>query len=87
MPPWNENRLGHKSIVQTREVRAHKRYGGILGFAFSASKTWCRKFSELPDVPREHEESLPSVQGALSIARPPEVSRFGSFVKPTTDWF
>jgi hypothetical protein len=28
-----------------------------------------------------------SLQGALSVARPPEVSRFGSFVKPTADWF
>jgi Domain of unknown function (DUF1330) len=28
-----------------------------------------------------------SVQGALSVARSPEVSRFGSFVEPTADWF
>jgi hypothetical protein len=28
-----------------------------------------------------------SLQGALSVARPPEVSRFGTFVKPTVDWF
>jgi hypothetical protein len=28
-----------------------------------------------------------SLQGALSVARPPEVSRFGTFVKPTVDLF
>ena len=28
-----------------------------------------------------------SVQGALNAARPPEVGRFDSFVKPTADWF
>jgi hypothetical protein len=40
-------------------------------------------------VPRESELRLGegSVQDALSVARPPEVSRFGSFVKPTADWF
>ena len=27
------------------------------------------------------------VQGALSVARLPEVSRFGSFVEPMADWF
>jgi hypothetical protein len=27
------------------------------------------------------------VQGALSVARPSEVSRFGSLVEPTADWF
>jgi hypothetical protein len=32
-------------------------------------------------------EGWGSVQGALSVTRPPEVSRFGSFVKPTADWF
>ena len=28
-----------------------------------------------------------SAQDALSVARPPEVGRFDSFVKPTADWF
>jgi hypothetical protein len=28
-----------------------------------------------------------SVQGALSVARSAEVSRFGSFIKPEADWF
>jgi len=26
-------------------------------------------------------------QAVLSVARPPEVGRFGSLVKPTADWF